>query len=114
MEGDVCNTGTFKAASAGVQMPLHALRLIRLTFSTPKYGSAISFTRGKSFIVLRERTGSVYLEEERFQSHGISLRNLQERQWGRKLTLPRKCCRGQFMGERVHLDCQAAVGVCEV
>ena len=90
MEGDVCSTGTFKAASAGVQMPLDAVRMTRVSSSSLEYGSDISFTRGTLFIVLRIRTGSVCLEEERCQAQGIFLRNLRERQRGTKLSLPLK------------------------
>lgn len=82
----MCNMGTFKVASAGVRMPPNAVRMTRLTFSSLEYGSDVSFT----FTVLIERTGSVYLEEERCQTHGISLRNPQERQRGKKLILPLK------------------------
>lgn len=75
LEGDLCNVGPFKAASAGgFCMSPNGIRVTRMTFSSLECGSGISFTRGKLFIVLREQ-GSDYLAEGRCQMYRISLKN---------------------------------------
>lgn len=50
--------------------------VVRMTmmFSSVDYGSDISFTTSELFIVSRERSASIYLDEKRGQSHGGVLR----------------------------------------
>lgn len=80
LEGEVCNVSTSKAASAGVWMLPNVLRMT-MTFSSVDYGSDISFTRHELFIVSRERSGSIHLDEKKGQSHGGVLRVTSGSMW---------------------------------